>query len=63
MHNLWNINKRQGGNKGRGEINDDKSGNYKYDGVMRGTSTFPNDNEKISGRRQDQRRGGGCHRR
>ena len=32
-------------------------------GVMRGTSTFLNDNGKINERRQDQRCGGGCHRR
>ena len=30
-------------------------------GVMRGTSTFPNDNKKISDRRQDWLCGGGCH--
>ena len=32
-------------------------------GVTRGTSTFLNDNGKISWRRQDRRRGGGHHRR
>ena len=32
-------------------------------GVTRGMSTFPNGNGKISGRRQDRRRGGGCYRR
>ena len=32
-------------------------------GVMRGMSTFPNGNGKIDGRRQDQCRGEGHHRR
>ena len=32
-------------------------------GVTRRMSTFPNGNGKISGRRQDQSCGGGCHRR
>ena len=32
-------------------------------GVMRGMSTFPNDNVKISERRRDRRHGGGCLRR
>ena len=31
-------------------------------GVKRRTSTFPNDNGKISWRRQDRCHGGGCHR-